>query len=179
VATGRSVHTWGRWTLLRRFPTRDAGLVCDYCGCQDLDAIAELTAEHDVVVTMSGQVRRALRAGDLDLAADGARAIVGVLRPHTAVEEGALFPAMVEDFGDHVAGLVDEHRQIEQVLAESADCTPRDPFWPRRLEQTLVTLREHIIKEQDGVFPAALATLSAAQWDQVDAARARTSPVRR
>lgn len=153
--------------------------MCDYCGCQDLDAIAELTAEHDVVVTLSGQVRRALQAGDLDLAADGARAIVAVLRPHTAVEEGALFPAMVEDFGDHVAGLVDEHRQIEQVLAESADCTPADPFWPRRLEQTLVMLREHIIKEQDGVFPAALAMLSAAQWDQVDAARARTSPVRR
>jgi hypothetical protein len=65
------------------------------------------------------------------------------------------------------------------VLAESADCTPGDQFWPRRLEQALVMLREHIIKEQDGVFPAALATLSAAQWDQVDAARARTSPVLR
>lgn len=153
--------------------------MCDYCGCQDLDAIAELTAEHDAVVTLSGQARRALQTGDLDLAADGARAIVAILRPHTAVEEGALFPAMVEGFGAHVAGLVDEHRRIEQVLAESADCIPGDPFWPRRLEQTLVMLREHIIKEQDGVFPAALATLSAAQWDQVDAARARTSPVRR
>jgi hemerythrin-like domain-containing protein len=153
--------------------------VCDYCGCQDLDAIAELTAEHDVVVTLSGQVRRALRAGDLDLAADGVRAIVAVLGPHTAVEEGALFPAMVEDFGDHVAGLVDEHRRIEQVLAESADRTPSDPSWPGRLERTLVMLREHIIKEQDGVFPAALATLSAVQWDQVDAARAGTSLERR
>ena len=86
---------------------------------------------------------------------------------------------MVEDFGDHVAGLVAEHRHIEQVLAESAECTPGDPFWPRRLEQALVMLREHIIKEQDGVFPAALATLSAEQWDQVDAARAGTSLVRR
>jgi len=153
--------------------------VCDYCGCQDLDAIAELTAEHDVVVTLSGQVRRALRAGDLDLAGDGVRAIVAVLELHTAVEEGALFPAMVEDFGDHVGGLVDEHRQIEQVLGESADCTPGDPFWPRRLQQTLVMLREHIIKEQDGLFPAALATLSAEQWDLVDAASARTSAERR
>jgi hemerythrin-like domain-containing protein len=153
--------------------------VCEYCGCQDLDAIAELTAEHDTVVNLSGQVRRALRAGDLDQAADGARAIVAVLRPHTAVEEGALFPAIVDDFSDHVAGLVDDHRQIEQVLAESADRTPTDPSWSGRLEQTLVRLREHIIKEQDGAFPAALATLSAAQWDQVDAARARTSRVRR
>jgi hemerythrin-like domain-containing protein len=153
--------------------------VCDYCGCQDLDAIAELTAEHDAVVTLSGQVRRALRDVDLDLAALGTRAIVAVLRLHTAVEEGALFPAMARDFGDHIDGLVDEHRQVEQVLAESADRTPSDPSWPRRLEQTLVMLREHIIKEQDGVFPAALATLSAEQWDQVDAARAEASPVRR
>lgn len=153
--------------------------MCDYCGCQDLDAIAELTAEHDVVVTLSGQVRRALQDGDLDLAAVGARAIVAVLAPHTAVEECALFPAMVEDFGGHVSGLVDEHRRIERVLAESADGTPSDPLWPRRLEQTLVVLREHIIKEQDGLFPAALATLSAAQWEKVEAARARTSPVHR
>jgi hemerythrin-like domain-containing protein len=153
--------------------------VCDYCGCQDLDAIAELTAEHDAVVTLSGQVRRALRDVDLDLAALGTRAIVAVLRLHTAVEEGALFPAMARDFGDHIDGLVDEHRQVEQVLAESADRTPSDPSWPRRLEQTLVMLREHIIKEQDGVFPAALATLSAEQWDQVDAARAEASLVRR
>jgi hemerythrin-like domain-containing protein len=153
--------------------------VCDYCGCQDLDAIAELTAEHDAVVTLSGQVRRALRDVDLDLAALGTRAIVAVLRLHTAVEEGALFPAMARDFGDHIDGLVDVHRQVEQVLAESADRTPSDPSWPRRLEQTLVMLREHIIKEQDGVFPAALATLSAEQWDQVDAARAEASLVRR
>lgn len=153
--------------------------MCDYCGCQDLDAIAELTAEHDAVVTLSGQVRRALRDVDLDLAALGTRAIVAVLRLHTAVEEGALFPAMARDFGDHIDGLVDEHRQVEQVLAESADRTPSDPSWPRRLEQTLVMLREHIIKEQDGVFPAALATLSAEQWDQVDAARAEASLVRR
>jgi hemerythrin-like domain-containing protein len=153
--------------------------VCDYCGCQDLDAIAELTAEHDAVVTLSGQVRRALRDVDLDLAALETRAIVAVLLLHTAVEEGALFPAMAGDFGDHIDGLVDEPRQVEQVLAESADRTPSDPSWPRRLEQTLVMLREHIIKEQDGVFPAALATLSAEQWDQVDAARAEASLVRR
>lgn len=34
-------------------------------------------------------------------------------------------------------------------------------------------LRGHIFKEQDGVFPAALASLTAADWEIVDAARAR------
>jgi hypothetical protein len=32
-------------------------------------------------------------------------------------------------------------------------------------------LREHIFKEQDGVFPAALATLSTADWEAADALR--------
>jgi hemerythrin-like domain-containing protein len=34
-------------------------------------------------------------------------------------------------------------------------------------------LREHILKEQDGVFPAALAALSPEEWDAVDAVRSR------
>lgn len=150
--------------------------MCEYCGCQALDAIAELTAEHDLVVNLAGEARRALNAGDLDLAADRARAVAAVLAPHTAVEEGALFPAMAEEFGDHVRGLVDEHRLVEEVLAESVEATPCDPAWPARLEHVLRVLREHILKEQDGVFPAALAVLDPAQWDEVDAVRARVGP---
>ena len=41
----------------------------------------------------------------------------------------------------------------------------------------LWVLREHILKEQDGVFPAALAELDPAQWDEVDAVRARVGSV--
>lgn len=33
-------------------------------------------------------------------------------------------------------------------------------------------LREHILKEQDGVFPAALSTLSNLQWDRLRKIRA-------
>lgn len=33
-------------------------------------------------------------------------------------------------------------------------------------------LREHILKEQDGVFPAALATLGTEEWEAVDKVRA-------
>jgi hemerythrin-like domain-containing protein len=149
--------------------------VCEYCGCQEVDAIAELTAEHDIVVNLSGQARRALRAGSLDLAAELSRDIARVLAPHTAVEEGALFPALAMEYGSHVRGLVDEHRLIESVLAASRDGTPADLAWPGRLEQALTLLREHILKEQDGLFPAALATLDPAQWDEVDAVRTQVS----
>jgi hypothetical protein len=34
-------------------------------------------------------------------------------------------------------------------------------------------LREHIFKEQDGVFPAALATLGADDWEAAEAVRSR------
>lgn len=152
--------------------------MCDYCGCQEVKAIAELTAEHDILVTLSGEARRALRAGARDVAAGLARDIVGVLAPHTLVEEGALFPAMAADYGDHVRGLLDEHRVIENVLAACADGTPTDPAWPGQLDQVLTMLREHIIKEQDGLFPAALATLDSAQWDQIDAVRDQVGAVR-
>jgi len=151
--------------------------VCDHCGCLELDAIAVLTAEHDVVVNLSGQVRRALRAGRLDEAADLVGAVAAVLAPHTAVEEGALFPAMAGEYGEQVRGLLDEHRLIDLVLAESAEGTPTDPTWPERLEHALWVLREHILKEQDGVFPAALAMLDPAQWDAVEALRARVGSV--
>jgi hemerythrin-like domain-containing protein len=153
--------------------------VCEYCGCQAIDAIAQLTAEHDIVVNLSGAALRALHAGALDDAAALAREIAAALAPHTRVEEGALFPAMAAEFGDHVRGLVDEHRLIEGVLAACADGTPTDPAWPDRLDRALAVLREHIIKEQDGLFPAALATLDPAQWDEVDAARAQPSALGR
>lgn len=147
--------------------------MCEYCGCRDLVTIADLTAEHDVLVNLSGRARRALLAGDLHAAADLTRAMSTVLVPHTSVEEEALFPAMAAEFGDHVHDLLSEHRLIEGVLTESADGTPDDPTWPERLEHALSVLREHIIKEQDGLFPAALATLDPTEWDHLEAVRLR------
>jgi hypothetical protein len=59
------------------------------------------------------------------------------------------------------------------VLGEAADGIPEDPGWPERLDRALAILRGHIFKEQDGVFPAALASLSVADWELVEAARTR------
>jgi hypothetical protein len=59
------------------------------------------------------------------------------------------------------------------VLAEAASGVPADPAWPDRLLDALAVLRAHILKEQDGVFPAALAFLSTEQWEAVEAVRAR------
>ncbi|MEU4560681.1 hemerythrin domain-containing protein [Actinoplanes sp. NPDC023936] len=147
--------------------------MCEYCGCQAVTAIDELTREHDTVVNMIGEVRAAHASGDVAGMAGVARRIAAVLGPHTAVEEHGLFPLLKGDFPDQIAALEDEHRRIEAVLAAAAGGAPADPAWPRLLLDALEVLREHILKEQDGVFPAALTTLSGTDWDAVDEVRRR------
>ncbi|CAL9668395.1 hemerythrin domain-containing protein [Streptomyces sp. NPDC057245] len=147
--------------------------MCEYCGCQSLTSIDELTREHEAVVALISRVRAALKAGDGAATAALARDIAAVLAPHTQVEERGLFPAMAVEFPDRIAALEAEHRRIEAVLAEAADRVPADPAWPGRLLDALAQLREHILKEQDGVFPAALATLTTEQWEAVETVRAR------
>jgi hemerythrin-like domain-containing protein len=147
--------------------------MCEYCGCQEVAAISELTREHDAVVALISSVRTAHAAGDTARMAELARAIASVLGPHTEVEEHGLFPLLTDAFPDQVAALEAEHRRIEAVLGEAASGTPGDPAWPARLIVVLDVLRDHILKEQDGVFPAALTTLTGSDWDTVDEVRAR------
>lgn len=149
--------------------------MCEYCGCQAVTAIGELTREHDLVVDLIAEVRSAHRAGDTTGMATGARRISAILEAHTRVEEDGLFPALSADFPEQIAALAAEHRLIEPVLREAAAGTPLSADWPQRLSQVLDVLRRHILKEQDGVFPAALAGLSTAQWEAVDAVRARVT----
>ena len=89
------------------------------------------------------------------------------------MEEQGLFPALAAGFPDHIAALRAEHRQVGPVLGEASAGIRADPAWPARLVAALAMLREHIFKEQDGVFPAALATLTTAQWEAAEAVRAR------
>jgi hemerythrin-like domain-containing protein len=152
--------------------------MCEYCGCQALPAISELTREHDLVVDLIGYVRTAHRDADVPRMARIARRISAVLAPHTAVEEQGLFPPLTEEFPDGIAALEAEHRHIEAVLGEAAAGVPADPAWPRRLLDSLDLLRDHILKEQDGVFPAALAGLSTEDWEAMDAVRARVGTTR-
>jgi hemerythrin-like domain-containing protein len=133
--------------------------------------IAELTAEHDLLRELSHDLTAAVNAADPPAAGRLATQMRIVLAPHTQVEEAALFPALAADFGDQLAGLVAEHHEIDDVLSELAEARSR-PGWRWRTELALAHLFDHILKEQDGVFPAALATLTSGDWDTVAAVRA-------
>ncbi|MFK0252726.1 hemerythrin domain-containing protein [Streptomyces sp. NPDC090445] len=147
--------------------------MCEYCGCQSLASIDELTREHDEVVRLISHLRPAHQDGDVARMARIARQITTVLGPHTQVEEHGLFPAMAGEFPEQIAVLEAEHRRIESVLSEAAHgVTPPDPTWPDRLTAAMALLRDHILKEQDGVFPAALAHLGTEEWEAVEKVRA-------
>ncbi|HLK43048.1 MAG TPA: hemerythrin domain-containing protein [Thermoleophilia bacterium] len=147
--------------------------MCEYCGCQEVPALGELTREHDRVVDLIGDVRTAHRDGDVERMAHLAHRIADLLAPHTVVEEEGLFPPLEGDFPEQMAELRGEHRTLEAVVSETCVAASWDEAWATRLLSALDLLRWHILKEQDGVFPAALATLRTADWEAVDAVRDR------
>jgi hemerythrin-like domain-containing protein len=152
--------------------------MCEYCGCQQIATIGELTREHNDVVTLISQIHSSLADQHLGDVAGSCQQILAVLDPHTVVEEEGLFPEMIDEFPDHIEALRSEHREIEKVLGEAADGFPDDPTWPDRLQHVLFLLREHILKEQDGVFPAAAVALDADQWERIEAVRASVTQAR-
>lgn len=147
--------------------------MCEHCGCLSLRAVDELTSEHDAVLGHVRVARAAVVANDRELAADASRSIARILGPHTAVEEQALFPPMAREHPGHVGALKAEHVLIDAALGELADGPAVGPGWGPRLAEVLDLLSEHIKKEQDGLFPAALMTLTPGEWDQVEQVRAR------
>jgi hypothetical protein len=147
--------------------------MCQNCGCLANTVIDELTREHDAVVGLIRTAADQMVAGRRDELAATCRAISALLAPHTAVEEEGLFRELFREFPGQLDALTGEHRQIERVLDEAANETPADVLWPERLRDALGVLREHILKEQDGVFPAAIISLDGDQWEDVEAVRRR------
>lgn len=144
--------------------------MCEYCGCQALASVEELTREHTEALELIALGHAACRKGDGGAAVGVAERLLALLEPHTAVEEQALFPAMAREHPEHVAILQGEHEQVHRALSDFA-AGATAPDWAGGLGTTLHLLREHIFKEQNGLFPAALVELRTADWERVEAVR--------
>jgi len=86
------------------------------------------------------------------------------LRLHWQGEEKGLFAVMARDelYAEHIDPLVREHRDLEALLG-AVDLA--DPADQDRVRTAVFDLHEHIAKEEDGLFPASLTTLSGDEWD--------------
>lgn len=151
--------------------------VCEYCGCQQIDVIAELTAEHDRLRELGRDLAKAATAHDLQLARPLAVEMRTLLGRHTRVEELGLFPALHDDFSAQIDALVAEHRSIDGALEDLAAASPSED-WPSLTLAALADLFDHILKEQDGVFPAALGLLGPDDWQAIAVVREQVHQIR-
>lgn len=122
-------------------------------------------AEHVDIINATGDLRRAVAAGDSDDVATRREQVAALLWPHTDAEERGLFHVMAreEEFSNHIATLCAEHRTLDATLLE---VRPGDTRAMTRFEDAL---REHIHKEDNGLFPAAAIALDGDQWVEVHA----------
>lgn len=151
--------------------------MCQYCGCEEIETIGRLMADHREIQNCCGQTRRCVEAGDLAGAVEQVRALARLFLVHNAVEERALYLSMthLEEFEELTGTLYDEHDDIDEVL--SVALALADSGRPERIDWDGVlaafeVLYEHIIHEDNGLFPAAAVALDPADWERCERVRA-------
>jgi len=148
--------------------------MCDHCGCKTVPLIRELMEEHTALLDQSVLIRHALGAEQWELAESLVIVFTDALRDHVAREERGVFQAMREtgDFLEEVDALAGEHVMLDRALARLDPGVPDD--LPRGFGALLEDLREHIQREELGIFPVAVVTLGSSGWDTVGRARHTT-----
>ena len=138
--------------------------MCGYCGCEAIDVVGRFMAEHEDVVNACGVLRRAVASHDPRKVEDAARALRDLLHPHTHAEEAGLFSVLAEDpeFTEAVARLCAEHTMLDRLLDQVvAGGWETFPAFER-------ALRDHIDREENGLFPAAAVRFAGPEWERVD-----------
>ena len=137
--------------------------MCSYCGCESIEVIGRFMAEHVEIINATGDLRRAVATGQAEPVEAARARVAQLLWPHTTAEEGGLFRVLGRDegFSEHIETLCGEHRTLDDYLAGVA---PGDEVAMARFEDAL---RDHIDKEDNGLFPAAAIALDGPQWLEV------------
>jgi len=128
--------------------------------------IRDYIAEHEQIVDVGDAALRALDGGDVDRARRSVARMHEVLTSHWAGEEAGVFAVMSEidaSYAEYVEVLVGEHRSLAAFLEVFE---VELPAHRERLRFEVEALREHIGREEDGLFPATLTALSGVQWDR-------------
>lgn len=128
--------------------------------------IRDYIEEHEQVVDVGDDALRALDRGDVDQARESLSRMQEILTSHWQGEEAGVFAVMSETdatYAEYVDVLVGEHRSLAAFL-EVFDVEL--PAHRERLRFEVGSLREHIGREEDGLFPATLTALSGDQWDR-------------
>jgi hemerythrin-like domain-containing protein len=149
--------------------------MCSYCGCRALPEIGVLMGEHEQIINAAGALARAVAAGSGPTAwRPRLHELVRALESHVEREEGGLFAELRGDpeFGLQVAGLCDEHDDLDALTAavDKGDLAA--------VGRLVDLLYRHIGKEDNGLFPAVAVAVDADTWAAVEARVAARVPAR-
>lgn len=143
--------------------------MCDYCDCRSHPEIAALSNDHEQLIEMLARLMRAVEADDAAAATAVGEELHKVLDVHAAREERGVFDQLrrVDAPHEYVAMFEHDHHAIHALLHErpSAD-------WRDRACELVGLLRDHILREETDLFPAAHQMLVPTQWDAIAASRA-------
>jgi len=146
--------------------------MCDYCDCRSHPQIADLNADHEILLIQLNELERVVDAGDDAAAAKLLSPMSDLLHRHADKEERGVYPQLVEAGVDeeYVGRFEHEHRLID-TAAEAGTGTG----WQSAARHLIDQLRDHIFNEETDLFPAAHQMLTPEQWDAIDAATGGTS----
>lgn len=140
--------------------------MCEYCGCRQIEPLAELMDEHLAILDDAGDVEKALRRGNRERVLELLERLRLRLADHVKREEDGVFAALAElgEFTDEIDELTREHRELDEFLR---NVDPDDPMFTERIRKMATHLAEHIDREDLGIFPVSVVTLGAPGWDTV------------
>jgi hemerythrin-like domain-containing protein len=144
--------------------------MCEYCGYREVEPIGELMDEHSALVEHSNLVRHALARGNQALAMTELTRLADRLLRHVRREEAGIFAALRDqgEFLEELTELEAEHRHLDSALE---GLQPEAAEFTGRVTRLLDDLAEHVEREDLGIFPVSVSTLSATGWQTVDRAR--------
>ncbi|ADU46681.1 hemerythrin domain-containing protein [Intrasporangium calvum] len=134
--------------------------MCSYCGCRDISLIGRFMTEHEEIVNVAGVLHRAVEGHGPDSVAEALGHTLAHLHPHTTAEERGLFAVLRRnpDFTEHIDGLCAEHARLDDLAERirGGDTALVNTFYDE--------LRDHIDKEDNGLFPAAAIEMDGPDW---------------
>jgi len=144
--------------------------MCDYCDCRSHPQVAALSDDHERLLALLTELGAAASRDDSDTAADLVRELHEMLEDHATREERGVFTQLREIVLDdqYVAMFERDHDEVHRLLRQCAG-----DEWQRPASELIHVLREHILREETDLFPAAHQMLAPTQWMAVDAAVSR------
>ncbi|MCZ7628650.1 MAG: hemerythrin domain-containing protein [Microthrixaceae bacterium] len=133
--------------------------MCDHCGCREFTPVAELTAEHDVILDLAWALAESIRSGVEDQPVK--QRLLALLDAHVAKEETGLYP-MLYDLGElsdvALRTLEAEHDDIHMTISEGR-------FGRREYYE----LSAHIEVEDAELFSSGRFVFDQDDWDALQA----------